>query len=147
VILYYSKKKETTKNWWIMLQSERQRNWKCTEFWLRLRLCMRKWTKGKCFSFFNIRKTLSFINVIFFSLTGIQFSLTIYLYCYQTWKNKESEFQEFTFLQSNMPITLCEFVHRRWFIWKLVLDLVLHMNLKYINVTLPWTLSPRGLEQ
>jgi hypothetical protein len=63
-----------------------------------------KMNEGKCFSFFNIRKTLFFINVIFFSLTGIQFSLTIFLYCCQTWKNKESEFQEFTFLQSNTPI-------------------------------------------
>jgi hypothetical protein len=26
-------------------------------------------------------------------LTGIQFPLTIFLYCCQTWKNKESEFQ------------------------------------------------------
>jgi len=34
-------------------------------------------------------------------LTKIQFPLTIFLYCCQTWENKESEFQEFTFLQSN----------------------------------------------
>jgi len=27
--------------------------------------------KGKCFPFFNTRKTLSFGNVAFFSLTGI----------------------------------------------------------------------------
>jgi hypothetical protein len=54
--------------------------------------------KGKCFPFFKRRKTLSFGNVAFFSLTGIQFSLTTFLHCCQTWENKESEFQEFTFL-------------------------------------------------
>ena len=54
--------------------------------------------KGKCFPFFNRRKTLSFDNVAFFSLTGIQFSLTTFPYYYQTWKNKKSEFQEFIFL-------------------------------------------------
>jgi hypothetical protein len=69
------------------------------------RLCMRQWTalkkKGKCFPFFNRRKTLSFGYVAFFSLTGIQFLLTTFSdYC-QTWKKQESEFQEFTFLQSN----------------------------------------------
>jgi hypothetical protein len=48
--------------------------------------------KGKCFPFFNRRKTLSFANVAFFSLTGIQFPLTTFPYCCQTWENKESEF-------------------------------------------------------
>jgi len=57
--------------------------------------------EGKCFPFFNKSKTLSFRNVNFFNLIGIQFPLTIFLYCCQTWENMESEFQEFTFLQSN----------------------------------------------
>jgi len=48
--------------------------------------------KKKCFPFFNRRKTLSFANVAFFSLTGIQFPLTTFPYCCQTWENKESEF-------------------------------------------------------
>jgi len=60
--------------------------------------------KGKCFSVLFKRKTLSFVKVMFSMLTRIQFSLTTFLYCYQTWKNKKSEFQEFTFLQSNTAL-------------------------------------------
>ena len=60
--------------------------------------------KGKCFPFFNRRKTLFFGNVAFFSLTGIQFPLTTFSYYCQTWEKQESEFQEFTFLQSNTAL-------------------------------------------
>jgi hypothetical protein len=60
---------------------------------------------GKCFPFFNKRKTLSFRKVTFFNLTRIQFPLTIFLYCCQTWEKQESEFQEFTFLQSNTALS------------------------------------------
>jgi len=49
--------------------------------YLRKRTELKK--KGKCFPFFNRRKTLSFGNVAFFSLIGIQFCLTIFSYCYQ----------------------------------------------------------------
>jgi hypothetical protein len=60
--------------------------------------------KGKCFPVLFKRKTLSFVKVMFSVLTRIQFPLTIFLYCCQTWENKESEFQEFTFLQSNTAL-------------------------------------------
>jgi hypothetical protein len=60
--------------------------------------------KGKCFPFFNRRKTLSFGYVAFFSLIGIQFSLTTFSdYC-QTWEKQESEF-----LQSNTALVLNSF--------------------------------------
>jgi len=52
-------------------------------------------TKGKYFPF---------VTLPFFNLTAIQFSLTIFLYSCQTWKNMKSEFQGFTFLQSNTPL-------------------------------------------
>ena len=44
--------------------------------------------KGKCFPFFNRRKTLFFDNVVFFSLIGIQFPLITFLYYCQTWKSR-----------------------------------------------------------
>jgi len=57
--------------------------------------------KEKCFPVLLKRKTLFFIKVVFSVLTGIKFPLTSFPCCCQTWENKESEFQEFTFLQSN----------------------------------------------
>jgi len=60
--------------------------------------------KGKCFPVLIKRKTLSFVKVVFSVLIGIKFSLTSFPCCCQTWENKESEFQEFTFLQSNTPL-------------------------------------------
>ena len=81
------------------------------------KLCMRKWTEGKCFPFFNKRKTLSFRKVTFFNLTGIQFPLTIFLYCCQTWEKQESEFQEFTFLQSNTAM-VCNYCRMKGHIKK-----------------------------
>jgi Na+/melibiose symporter-like transporter len=62
--------------------------------------------KGKFFPFFNRRKTLFFGNVAFFSLTGIQFPLTTFPYYCQTWEKQESEFQKFTFLQSNTALII-----------------------------------------
>jgi len=60
--------------------------------------------KGKCFPFFNRRKTLFFGNVAFFSLTGIQFSLTTFSYCYQTWENKESDYFFILFTGIHFPV-------------------------------------------
>ena len=69
------------------------------------KICVMK----ECFPVLFKRKTLSFVKVMFSVLTGIQFPLTIFLYCCQTWENKESEFQEFTFLQSNTALNFLFF--------------------------------------
>jgi hypothetical protein len=38
---------------------------------------------------------------MFFSLTGINISLTSFPFGYQTWENEENEFQKFVFLKTN----------------------------------------------
>jgi len=57
--------------------------------------------KGKCFPVLIKRKTLSFVKVVFYVLTGIKFLLTSFSCCCQTWKNKKNEFQELVFLETN----------------------------------------------
>jgi len=77
----------------LLLLMKRKRTWE------EKNVCNER--KRKCFPVLFKRKTLSFVKVMFSVLTRIQFPLTIFLYCCQTWENKESEFQEFTSLQSN----------------------------------------------
>jgi hypothetical protein len=68
-------------------------------------LCMKKWMEGKCFPFFNKRKTLFLITLLFSVWLEFSFFLLFFLYYCQTWKNKN--------LQSNTAQTFSELIVKK----------------------------------